>query len=295
MLKLDGANAILTGASRGIGVVIAQTLAARGVDLVLAARNAKELEQVRELVARHGRRVISVPVDLAEEQGVHDLYQRAKAELGSIDLLVNNAALDFTGYFEDMPLDDISLIMRVNLIAPMLLTRLALPEMLHQGRGHIINVASIAGFGPTAFGEAYGSSKAGLINFSRSLRLSLKTQRVNVSTSAVCPGFIADAGMFESYRKAFGVKAPATMGTVTPQQVADAVLEALRTDAPELMINGRPLRPFLAVGALFPRAVDWMAMKMRANETFFTIAKHKREREKLAVGGPSSPIVNLEN
>jgi short-subunit dehydrogenase len=276
MLNLTGARAILTGASRGIGVTIADTLAAQGVDLVLAARNRSDLELVCERVTRHGRRAVAVVTDLADERSVHALYARAKAELGPVDLIINNAALDYAGYFEDMPVSEISLLIRANLIAPMLLSRLALPDLLAQGRGHIVNVASIAGLGPTAFGEAYGSSKAGLINFSRSLRLSLRTQRSNVSVSAVCPGFIAGAGMFEGYRKAFGVHAPITMGTVTAQQVADAVVTAILEDAPELVVNGRPLRPFLALGALFPRTVDWMAMKMRANQTFFSIAKHKR-------------------
>lgn len=294
MLNLNGAKAILTGASRGIGVMIADTLAAQGVDLVLAARNAQELEAVRERVARHGRRVVTVPVDLAEETSVRELYQRAKAELGSIDLLVNNAALDYTGYFEDMPVNEISLIMRVNAVAPILLTRLALPDMLAQRRGHVVNVASIAGLGPTAFGDVYGSSKAALVNFSRSLRLSLKTAGAAVSSSVVCPGFIADAGMFEGYRKEFGVDAPVTLGTVTPQQVADAVIQAVSKDAPEIIVNARPLRPFLAIGSLFPRAVDWMAVKMRANETFFSIAKQKRAAQsRSAVGNAAVP--NMQN
>jgi short-subunit dehydrogenase len=270
--------ALVTGASRGIGPVLAEALAHRGADLVLAARNAAELEQVAERLRAHGGRVLAVPTDLAVSAERVELVQRAHAELGGIDLLVNNAGLEQLCFFETLSEEDVARYTEVNLTAPMQLTRLVLPGMQSRGRGHVVNIASIAGFGAAAFGETYGATKAGLVGFTRSLRASLKTQGSQVSASALCPGFISQAGMFADIQAAHGVKAPWILGTCTPQAVARALLRVVDRDEPERLIGDRPLRLFFAVGLLFPRLIEQLTLLFGVNAMFLQAARAAEAR-----------------
>jgi short-subunit dehydrogenase len=275
-MRLDHANVLLTGASRGLGVTIACALARRGADLGLAARGAAELEAVAARVAGFGRRVEVVPTDVADPVALERLVERARAALGGVDVLVNNAGIEQVGFYEDLPVAEIDRYLAVNLRAPMVLTRRLLPDMLARNRGHIVDVASLAGLGPVAYGEPYGATKAGLIGFSRSLRGTLKDRRSAVSCSVVCPGFVRDAGMYAEHTRDYGVAAPMTMGTCTPAEVADAVVRAVEQDLPEVIVNGRPIRPILTVGTASPRLAEWLAKRLDAAKVFRKIAERRR-------------------
>ena len=277
MLKLAGSRAVITGASRGIGVVVAEALALRGADVVIAARSANELDEVARRIGLHGRRVISVPTDVSKRIQVEALIARAESELGGIDIVVNNAAIEAPSYFQELGLDEIEQQVAVNLLAPMLLTRLVLPGMIARQQGHIVNIASLAGLAPSAFDECYGATKAGLIGFTRSLRTSLKECGHPVSTSVVCPGFVSDTGMYEDSRKSFGVTAPKSLGTSTPDAVAAAVLRCIEKDEPELIVNPTPIRPMLGVAAVAPRTAEWILMVLQASAPARLIADRRRE------------------
>ena len=283
-LELRGAIALITGASRGIGPVLAKTLAQRGAHLALAARNAGELARVAEQLRSHGVRVLALPTDVAVASERAELVRRTEAELGPVDLLVNNAGLEQVCFFETLSEADIDRFTEVNLTAPMQLTRLVLPGMLARGRGHIVNVASAAAYGAAAFGETYGATKAGIVGFTRSLRASLKTVKSPVSASAVCPGFISQAGMFADIQAAHGVKAPWVMGTCTPEAVARALLRVIERDEPERFVSGRPLRVFFAVGMLWPRLLERLSMLLGVNGMFLRAAR--AERAKLTAARP---------
>jgi len=276
MLDLTNTRAILTGASRGLGVVIADTLAQQGVDLVLAARNLHELEDVAAQVARHGRKVVVVPTDVGDRDALGRLHERARAELGEIDLLVNNAGIEHSSYYEDLTLDELQLMLQVNLGAPMLLTRMVLPDMLARDRGHVVNVASLGALAPNAYGESYGGTKAGLVGFTRSLRVSLKNRGSAVSASVICPGFVRETGMYANGQREHGVQAPSILGTCTPGAVAAAVVRAIEDDEAQIIVNGRPVRPFLALGALSPALLDWFAEKLKINQTLRVLADGRR-------------------
>ena len=272
-LELRGAVALITGASRGIGPLLAEALARRGTHLVLAARNAAELAQVAERLAGLGVRVLAVPTDVADSAQRAALVRRAEAELGPIDVLVNNAGLEQLCFFETLSEADIARYTEVNLTAPMQLTRLVLPGMLARQRGHVVNIASVAGFGAAAFGETYGATKAGLVGFTRSLRASLKTQGSAVSASAVCPGFISQAGMFADIQAAHGVKAPWILGTCTPEAVARALMRVIDRDEPERFVGERPLRFFFSVGLLLPRLMEGLSLLLGVNTMFLQAAR----------------------
>jgi short-subunit dehydrogenase len=267
-VQLSGAVALITGASRGIGPVLADALARRGVNLVLAARNPQELQAAAERLRSHGVQVIAVPTDLAVRPQLHALVARAHAELGRVDILVNNAGLEQVCRFDTLSEQDADQFVEVNLTAPIQLTRLLLPGMLARGSGHIVNIASVASFGGAAFGETYGATKAGLLGFTRSLRASLKTLDSPVSASAVCPGFISDSGMYADLQAAHAIQAPSLVGTCSPQEVAAAMLYAIERDAPEVIVGRRPLRLMFAVGTLLPRLMEWVALRAGVNKMF---------------------------
>lgn len=283
-IQLQGSVVLLTGASRGIGPVVAEALAKRGASLVLAARNARELSAVAERLQPFGVRVITVPTDVADRAQLTQLASRAVSELGRVDVLINNAGLEQVEFFQQVTEAQADQFVNVNLTAPIQLTRLLLPGMLERGRGHIVNVASIAGFGPAAFGETYGATKAGLVGFTRSLRASMKTVGSPISASVVCPSFISDAGMFADLSAAHKIKAPPVLGTCTPQQVADAILRAIDHDEPELFVARRPIRLMLAIGLLFPKLQEKLSLLFGVNEMFLKAAQSARELS----GGPGS-------
>lgn len=250
MKELRGANAIVTGASRGLGVLIAHALAKEGVNLALAARSADALEKVRGDAAATGVNVVSIPTDVGDRAGLEALATRAEDELGPTDILVNNAGIEATCRYEEYPPDKITELLEVNLTAPMLLTRIVLPGMLERGRGHIVNVASLAGKGGFPYQAPYAASKAALVMFSHTLRVELVDSPVGCSV--VCPGFVADEGMYADMVRDTGVKASRLLGESKPAAVADAVVKAITSDASELIVNPSPMRPLLAMLQLFP-------------------------------------------
>lgn len=251
MIKdLRDCNAILTGASRGLGVPIALALADEGVNLTLAARSAEGLEKVRASVEERGVRAVVVPTDVADRAQLDALVETSQRELGPTDILVNNAGIEATYPYDEYPEDEIARLVDVNLTAPMLLTRKVLPGMLDRGRGHIVQVASLAGKGGFPLQAPYAASKSALIMFSHSLRTELVDSPVDCS--AVCPGFVADEGMYADMVTQTGVKASKLLGESTPDAVAKAVIKAIRRGSSELFVNPAPMRPVIVLANLFP-------------------------------------------
>ena len=269
-IELRGARVLLTGASRGIGPFIARALAAEGSDLALVARSAEPLEQLAGELRTKGVRAVAVPADLARSEERVRMVRRVEADLGPVDVLVNNAGLEQVGAFVEEPEERIAEIVEVNVIAPMHLTRLLLPAMLERRRGRVVNIASAGGKKAIPYSSVYGGTKAALIEWTSALRIELTGS--GVSASAVCPGFVRGEGMFAR----FGVAPPRTLGSVTPAQVATAVVRVLRTDQPELLVSAVPVRPMLALYQLTPglaaRVLDW-----------FGVIQMQRERAALGI------------
>jgi NAD(P)-dependent dehydrogenase (short-subunit alcohol dehydrogenase family) len=177
--------ALVTGASRGLGETLARVLAARGFDLVLGARGAAQLDALANELRSQGTRVRTYAGDLADERTREGLVQEAAA-LGGIDLLVNNASeLGGLSPIADVTAERLERLWRINVIAPVALTRLALP-LLSPRRGTIVNVSSDAAIGAYAGWGAYGSTKAALDLISRTLAAEVKDRGVTVIT--VDPG-----------------------------------------------------------------------------------------------------------
>lgn len=264
MRDIRGTHAILTGASRGIGPYIALELAARGVNLTLAARSAPELEETRRKVEALGVRAFAMTCDVTSRTDLARLVESAQSNLGPIDVLINNAGLEVMAPLTEHSFDQIDGIIRTNVNAPIWLSKLVLPAMLARKSGTIVNVASLAGKVAAPYFTIYCTSKFGLVGFSRALRAELHGS--GVSVGAVCPTFVSDAGMWAKFG---GKRAPWIAREVTPQQVVAGVLKVI-DGAEEVIVNSGPIRPMLALGEAIP---GFTAAFMR----WVGIAKSQRE------------------
>jgi short-subunit dehydrogenase len=236
---------LLTGASRGLGVRLAEDLARDGGTLILVARDAEGLAATAAKVAAAGATPICVTADLADPEGV-DRVAAAVLAQGVPDRVVLNAGIEITVGVLDQSADDIARQIALNLASPLRLTRALLPAMVAAGRGAVVAISSMSGKSPTPYNAVYTATKHGLNGFYASLRIEL--WGTGVHCGVVCPSFVADTGMWSDT----GVKAPPLMREVTPAAVVAAV-RAVLGGAPEVLVTPTPVRPLLALGQLFPR------------------------------------------
>jgi len=230
MKTLKDRVVLITGASRGLGVDMAKAFAKQGSRLALAARSGSELEKVRAELEGQGGKAISVPTDVGDLASLRALVKETESSLGPIDVLVNNAGIEEVCDFESMDLEYMEQMLSVNVLGLMWLSRLVVPSMIARRSGHICNIASLAGVTPVPHNTVYATTKHAVYGFSRSLRLELADQGVEVSV--VCPGFV-EGGMFLRW----GRTPPKVTGWVSSQQVAAAVLKAVLQNKGEIIVT----------------------------------------------------------
>ena len=252
MKDLRGKNALLTGASRGLGPFIGRALARRGVNVALTARAADALQSVAHELTGLGVRTTAVPGDVNDAADRQRVVGQTRGELGSIDILINNAGMEWLSRYVSLSAEHIERMVQTNLVAPLLLSRLVLPEMLARGSGHIVMMSSLGGKKGSPYTATYASTKAGLIEWTSGIREELRG--TGVSASVVCPGFVSAAGMFAAY----GKRAPRLAGESTPQRVAAAVLRAIEGDVGEIIVNPGPVRLMLVANAIHPGILRWV-------------------------------------
>ncbi|MDJ0860728.1 MAG: SDR family NAD(P)-dependent oxidoreductase [Gammaproteobacteria bacterium] len=256
MENLEQRTALVTGGSRGIGPYIARALAKEGVRVVLTARSERLLAQAAASLADLGERPLVVPADLQRAGDRERLIAAATRHFGRIEILVNNAGIESEGAFAALSQQAIDSTIGVNLVAPLALARQVLPGMVANGSGHIVSIASLGGKRGVPYDAVYCATKAGLIEWSHALREEVAGYHIHVSV--ICPGYVTEVGMFAR----FGMKPPLGIGSCTPEQVANAVVRALRYRQREVIVNSIPVRPFLALGALSPALLDWLVKRM---------------------------------
>jgi short-subunit dehydrogenase len=265
MRELRGANALVTGAAGGLGHYISRALADEGANVALSDRPQAEeaLDALAEELRRRG--VLAEPVagDLEARGQVEGLVESAEQALGPIDVLVNNAGLEFGGAFLATTLDELEAITKVNLLALMILTRQALPGMLERGRGHVVNVASLAGKAPPRYLASYAATKHGVVGFTHSLRSEYIDSPVGFS--AICPAYVGRVGMYGRLEDRLPDPPPG-LGPVQPERVGEAVVTAIREDRAELIIGSLPLRALTTLYALAPKLVVRMFDNRRSRE-----------------------------
>lgn len=182
MESLKGKNAIITGAGKGIGKAIAIALAQEGVNVGLLARTLSDLESLAEEVKLMGVKVSIATVDVADMDAVNAAVLKVKNELGTIDILINNAGVASFGKFLELEPSRWEEIVKVNLFGAYYTARAVLPEMIEKQSGDIINISSTAGKNGAAVTSAYSASKFALIGMSESLMQEVRKHNIRVST-----------------------------------------------------------------------------------------------------------------
>jgi short-subunit dehydrogenase len=191
---LKDKTVVITGGSDGIGAAAARLFADAGANLMLVARSKKNLEVIAAEL-RDKTRVEIFAMDVTDADACVDLFKKTDYEFGRVDVLVNNAGFHARGAVRDVPAEDLGRIIDVNLKAPIILTRLALPYLEDAGGGAVINVASLHGRLASAGATTYSSSKFGLRIFSLALRQELEGSGIKVAVVSPGPvdtGFIME-------------------------------------------------------------------------------------------------------
>lgn len=273
-MKLEkGANILVTGASGGLGVPIARELAKYGANLALVAFPGIELPPLKKELEASGIRAHYLVADLRKPEERQRVVDTISSEFGDIDVLINNAGVEFTCPYHRLTEEEIYSVLGVNLEAPMALTRLLLPGMLERGRGHIVNMSSLAGKSGPAYQEPYAATKAGLVAFTASLRATYRG--TGVSASVICPGFV-EAGIYARSKEQSGCAAPAILGTSPPEAVARAVIRSILKDKPQLIVNKWPVRPIFAMTEIVPSFGAWLARMTGAHAYFKRVYEAQR-------------------
>lgn len=267
---------MLTGASGGLGTYMAQAFAGRKVKLALVAHPGIDLEGLRKSFADSGAQALAITSDLRDPAQRREMLATVRSQLGPIEILVNNAGVEFNSAYHDLSEEQILEVLSVNLEAPMILSRLVLPEMLARRQGHIVNMSSLAGKSGPAFQEPYAATKAGLVALTQSLRATYRG--TGVSASVIVPAFV-EAGIYARLKAKSGCAAPWLLTGCSAEKVAQAVLRSIEGDVPEIIVNRYPIRPVLAVSAMSPRLGDWINARIGVNNFFRRAAEaEKRNR-----------------
>lgn len=252
--RFQGKVAVITGASAGIGAATARRFAQEGAAVALAARGRERLEALAEEIGRGGGRAIAVPCDVADGRQAAALLARAEAELGGVDVLVNNAAAHRRGPIERHSAEDLAELVQVNLTAPIVLTRLCLPLLRRRGGGAIVQVASLAGFVPLGHAAVYSATKFGLRAFSLALREELRGSGIH--SSVVSPGPVDTGFLMEDLDEVSDLTFAQPMSTA--EQIADLILDCAEDG------RGERVRPALSarlatLGYLLPPLRELLA------------------------------------
>lgn len=187
-MNLEGSRCVVTGGSTGIGLATARQLAAAGGRVAICARTAETLEAAATELRETGAEILSLRVDVSQEEEVDSFVRAVNEAWGGADLLVNNAGIGVFGTFVDLDIDDYDRVFGVNVRGLFLCSRAFAPGMIEQGGGVIVNVASLAGKNAFAGGAIYSASKHAVMGMSKSMMLDLRPHGVRVLT--VCPGTV---------------------------------------------------------------------------------------------------------
>ncbi len=261
---LTGKVAVITGASSGIGAVLAQMLAAEGATVALAARRKAKLDAVAERIHKQGGKVLVVRCDVSVSEDAEELIHYTVQECGRIDILVNNAGQGNLASVEDTTDSMIEHMFAINSYALWYTTRPALRYMKKQGSGHIINVASMAGKLGFPYNSAYVAAKHACVGFTHALRLELA--ETGIHASVVCPGgvltdwamlteggpmlplFSESGPIAKRIAAERGISLPPIEGVMTPDIVARKIVDCIYHPVAEVYTH-KGSREFIQLAA----------------------------------------------
>ncbi len=242
MKELQNKKVFITGGAQGIGKEIAQAFAAEGCELLLSDINQEALEKTSEELRESGTSCHSYVLDVTDTDAIARVRDQVEKDVGTVDVLVNNAGVVFGGPFLDVPLEKHIATYRINMEGLMVVTYYFLPLLIRCGTAHLVNVASASGFIALPNAATYASTKWAVVGFSESIRVELKRQgHTDVKVTTVCPSYV-DTGMFE------GVQTPKATPMLDPQELGREVIKAVKKD------RAFVIKPFMAKVASVGRA-----------------------------------------
>lgn len=270
---------IITGGSEGVGAATARLFAEAGANLVLVARNKKNLEAIADDL-RDKTRVEIAAMDVSDAEACVDVFKKAAFEFGQVDILVNNAGCHARGNVGDVEAADLARMIDVNLRAPIMLTRLAIPFIREAGGGAIINVGSVAGRAPMPGSTTYGATKAGLRSFTLGLAEELRDSGIKIGV--VSPGPVDTGFIMAELDQTADIVFSQPMSTA--EDVAQTILDMCGNKQNEVAMPR--ITGFLTtINYLFPwigRAIRPMLDKKGARVK----AQLKAEQKRRATGSP---------
>ncbi len=223
-MRLDGKNAIVTGAASGIGLATAETLAEAGAHVVIADIARDKGEAAAAAIQKRGHKTEYLHLDITDDASITAFVEAVQGKIGAVDIIVNGAGWGQVKPFWEMPLEVWGKIVTLNLVGPMKLVKALLPKMMERTSGKIVNVSSDAGRVGSSGETVYAGAKGGLIAFTKSL--AREVARYNINVNCVCPGptetpllFAVPEKHLEAFKKAIPFR---RFGK--PQEVADAIL-----------------------------------------------------------------------
>jgi short-subunit dehydrogenase len=273
MKDIGGRTVVITGASRGLGRAIAQTLFDHGMKVVISARSADDLAEAQRQMDRGGTRSLAVPADVTKAADRVALLEAARAKFGPVDVLVNNAGTDHPEFFAEADFGRVERMIDLNVVALMAMTQLVLPDMIQRGSGHIVNIASVAGLAPVPYAAVYSATKHAVIGFSQSIRYEVAEHGVGVSV--VCPGFVRDAGLYHQNSASDDKKQP----TVSPEEVGDAVVSAITADRGRVVVSPAAVKLAPLLTAVSPGLTYFASRRSGADGAMRGMARNLKSRE----------------
>ncbi|MBU4952105.1 SDR family oxidoreductase [Staphylococcus aureus] len=230
MTVLTDKIAVVTGAGSGIGEAIATLLHEEGAKVVLAGRNKDKLQNVANQLAQDSVKV--VPTDVTKKEEVDELIKIAQQTFGGLDIVINSAGQMLSSKITDYQVDEWDSMIDVNIKGTLYTAQAALPTMLEQSSGHLINIASISGFEVTKSSTIYSATKAAVHTITQGLEKELA--KTGVKVTSISPGMV-DTAITASYN-------PSDRKKLDPQDIAEAVLYAL-TQPSHVNVNEITVRP----------------------------------------------------
>ena len=233
---------LITGGSRGLGLVLARQLADEGARVVICARDEDELRRAEEQLVERGGRVLAVTCDVTDREQIREMVGRIHNHWGPVDVLINNAGIIQVGPMEEMTLIDYDEALQAHLWAPLYTTLAVLPDMRNR-RGRIVNIASIGGKISVPHLLPYSASKFALVGLSEGLRAELAEEGIAVTT--VCPGMMRTGSPRHAYFKGrhrqeyfwFSVTDALPGLSMSAERAARKIIEAARHGDPEIVLT----------------------------------------------------------
>ncbi|HSP65844.1 MAG TPA: SDR family oxidoreductase [Candidatus Deferrimicrobium sp.] len=241
-----GRSVLITGAAGGLGTTIATSLSQRGAALMLVDIDAAGLLSLRDRLSCH-----ALVADVSDAEDRRRIVVHCERVGHDPDVLVNNAAVEKASEYTDLEPAEIRHALEVNLLGAMLLTRDLLPQMRERRRGHVVNVASMAGIKTVPYNAVYNTAKAGLVAFS--LSLSKELAGSGVAATVLCPSAVTRVGMWARASDRLTPNRLVESSAITPEHVAAAVVRALAERPPRILVASAPVRLGALLSALSPR------------------------------------------